>query len=156
MKEIFMKAAIDEAYKGINSGEGGPFGAVIVKNDKIIGTGHNTVLKDNDPTQHAEIRVISLVSREENSFDLSGCEIYSTTEPCPMCFSGIHWAKLDRITFGTSIEDVARLGFNELFIHAETMKEKGSSNVEIVSDFMRDECMELLEYWKGLEDKRIY
>jgi len=87
MKEKYMKKAIEEAYEGIKSGEGGPFGAVIVKGGRIIGAGHNTVLKDNDPTAHAEVNAIRSASQKINNYDLSGSVLYTTTEPCPMCFS---------------------------------------------------------------------
>lgn len=154
--EDFMAEAIKEAYSGINAGDGGPFGAVVVSGGEIISSSHNTVLKSNDPTQHAEVRAISLASKKIGSFDLSGCDIYTTTESCPMCFSAIHWAKIGRIYFGTKIEDVARLGFNELAISAEKMKEAGQSNVEIIGPVLKDECEELLKYWDNLPNKQVY
>ena len=152
----YMKLAIEEATGGIKSGDGGPFGAVIVKSGEILASSHNTVLKNNDPTQHAEINVISLSSGKLDSYDLSGCVLYSTTEPCPMCFSAIHWARIDRVVYGTNIEDVAKLGFNELSIPVSKMKEQGPSSVEITPDFMRDECLELLSFWSTLPDRKVY
>jgi len=151
-----MKLAIEEASKGIKAGDGGPFGAVIVKDGKILAASHNTVVKNNDPTQHAEMNAISLSSSKLGSYDLSGCILYSTTEPCPMCFSAIHWARIDRVVYGTNIEDVAKLGFNELSIPVLKMKEQGPSPVEITPDFMREECLELLELWSTLPDKQVY
>ncbi len=154
--EKFMRVALDEAHAGVDGGDGGPFGAVIVKNEKIIAQAHNTVLKDHDPTQHAEIKAISEASRKLGNHDLSGCEIYTTTEPCTMCFSAIHWAKIDRLIYGTTINDVQRLGFNELPIPAEKMKELASSPVKIESGFMKDECLKLLDHWKSLPEKKTY
>ncbi len=152
----FMMIAIEEARGGSGAGEGGPFGAVIVKGDEVIAKAHNSVLGDNDPTRHAEIKAISEASSKLGTYDLSGCEIYTTTEPCPMCFSAIHWAKIDRMIYGTGIGDVRKLGFNELTISASEMRDKGGSSVDIIGDFMRPECEELLQFWSGLPDQKVY
>jgi tRNA(Arg) A34 adenosine deaminase TadA len=152
----FMMIAIEEARSGSASGEGGPFGAVIVKGGEVIAKAHNSVLRDNDPTRHAEIKAISEAASKIGTYDLSGCEIYSTTEPCPMCFSAIHWAKIDRMIYGTDIEAVRKLGFNELTISASEIRDKGGSPVDIVGGFMRPECEELLEFWSGLPDQKVY
>ena len=156
MNSKFMLKAIEEARAGSSAGEGGPFGAVIVKDGEILAAEHNTVLRDNDPTQHAEIKAISAASKKITSYDLSGCDIYSTTEPCPMCFSAIHWACIDRLFYGTDIEEVKKLGFNELALPASRIKEIGRSPVEIHKGFMRAECEELLKYWEELPDKKVY
>lgn len=155
-ERIFMEAALEEAYLGINEGHGGPFGAVVVKNGEIIGRAHNEVLKSNDPTQHAEIRAISEASGRTGTFDLSGCVIYSTNEPCPMCFSAIHWARIDKVYFGTGIEDVARRGFNEMMLACADIKESTSSEVRIEAGCMKAECEKLLKYWDDLPDKTTY
>lgn len=152
----FMQMAIDEAYEGIRAGHGGPFGSVIVKDDQVLAAAHNTVLNDNDPTQHAEVKAISIASRKIGRYDLQGCTIYSTTESCPMCFSAIHWANLDKLVFGTDIEDVRKLGFNELPIAVTKMKEMAGSRVVIEPGCMKNECLELLGEWKELPDKRTY
>ena len=152
----FMEAAIKEAYTGVDASFGGPFGAVIVKDDEIISAAHNTVLLSGDPTKHAEMNAISAASQKIGSYDLSGCRIYSTTEPCPMCLSAIHWARLDKVIFGTNIDDVARLGFNELMVSSSMMKEVGKSPLEIQGEFMREKCIELLEYWNTLPNKVVY
>lgn len=151
-----MMLALEEAYSGIKQGHGGPFGAVIVKGPDVIAAAHNTVLLDNDPTQHAEVRVISAAARKIGAYSLKGCVIYSTTEPCPMCFSAIHWAGLDEVIFGTLIEDVRVLGFNELTISADRMRSLGGSNVLIKPGFMRDECLSLLRYWSEMDNKKTY
>ncbi len=155
-QEDFMLLAIEEAYQGLKEGDGGPFGAVLVKNDKVVAKSHNKVLKTLDPTQHAEIRAIQEASKKLNAFDLSGCEIYTTTEPCPMCFSAIHWARIGKIYYGTTIEDVQKRGFNELAIPAKKMKREGFSNVEIIGPVLKEKCEELLKYWDALPNKQVY
>lgn len=151
-----MLKAIEEARAGAGAGHGGPFGVVVVRNSEIVAIAHNTVLGDNDPTQHAEIRAISAAAKKCGSYDLSGHEIYSTTEPCPMCFAAIHWARIDRLVYGTDIEDARKLGFNELTVPARRMKEIGNSPVKIYGGFMREECERLLKYWENLPDKKVY
>ncbi|MBF0216918.1 MAG: nucleoside deaminase [Candidatus Omnitrophica bacterium] len=151
-----MQRAIDDARSGVDAGDGGPFGAVIVKDGVVLATCHNTVLLDNDPTQHAEVRAISKASRKIGSFDLSGCEIYSTTEPCPMCFSAIHWARINTLYYGTTIDDVRKLGFNELTIPAAAMKDIGKSPIKIVPSFLFEKCAELLGYWERTSNSKVY
>lgn len=155
-REGYMAKAIKEAYNGIEHGHGGPFGAVIVRGDRVIASAHNRVLIDNDPTCHAEIRAISEAARRERRFDLSGCEIFSTTEPCPMCFSAIHWARIDRLYYGTSLFDASSLGFNELTVPSSALKEMGGAPVEIVPGYMLEDCVDLLRYWEALPDKGVY
>ncbi len=111
-----MRRALDEARAHLPAIDGGPFGACLVRGDEVLAVAHNTVLKDLDPTCHGEITAIRLAALKLQSYDLSGCEIYSTTEPCPMCFAAIHWARLGRVIYGTAIGEVAQLGFNELTI----------------------------------------
>ncbi|MBR9680323.1 MAG: nucleoside deaminase [Candidatus Altiarchaeota archaeon] len=148
--EEFMREAIKEATSGIKAKDGGPFGAVIVRDDKIIAKAHNTVLFSRDPTAHAEINAIRAASKKLGK-DMSGCVIYSTTEPCPMCFSAIHWAKIDKVVFGTKIEDVAKLGFNEMPIKDFTLKFLGNLKIEIEGDFLSMECLELLSKYKKIK-----
>ena len=152
----FMAMAIEEARSGIEAGHGGPFGVVIVYDGEVLSRAHNRVLIDNDPTRHAEINAISLASRKLGTYDLSGCVLYSTTEPCPMCFSAIHWARIKRVVYGMDISDVKRLGFNELTIPCAWMKDKGGSSVEVAGDFMRTECEALLEAWKDMSGRKVY
>lgn len=151
-----MQLALREAHKGILKGNGGPFGAVIVKGRKVVALGHNQVLKTNNPTRHAEVCAISTASKKLGTPHLTGCEIYSTTEPCPMCFSAIHWARIDKVYYGTSIQDVARLGFNELSISNFTMKKLGKSPIAISNGILNKECIELLKCWKTLPHSRTY
>jgi len=151
-KEDFMREAIKDAFVGIEDKEGGPFGAVIVKDGKIIAKAHNTVLYSRDPTAHAEVNAIREASKKLG-YDMTGCKIYSTTEPCPMCFSAIHWARIGKIIFGTKIEDVKEIGFNEMTIKNHTLKFLGNLNIEIEGDFLTMECFELLEKYKTMHGK---
>jgi guanine deaminase len=155
MNKKFMELAIKEARKNLREMQGGPFGACIVKKGRVIAVARNTVLKQ-DATCHAEINAIRLAAKKLGTFDLSGCEIYSTTEPCPMCFSAIHWAKIGKIYYGTSITDVRKRGFNELAISNRLLKKLGQSKVKIVGIFARTECLGLLRDWDRIPEKRIY
>lgn len=150
-----MRLAIQEARKNIKTMDGGPFGACIVKEGKILAVSRNTVLK-NDASCHAEINAIRLASKKMRNFDLSGCIIYSTTEPCPMCFSAIHWARIDTIIWGTGIKDVKKLGFCELPISNDKMNRIGKSGKNIYKGFCLDECRSLLADWDRQENKRLY
>ncbi|MDD5155552.1 MAG: nucleoside deaminase [Candidatus Omnitrophica bacterium] len=151
----FMKLAIKEARRNIRTMDGGPFGACIVKGNKLLAVSRNKVLVS-DATAHAEINAIRLASARIKSYDLSGCVIYSTTEPCPMCFSAIHWAKIEGVIYGTTISDARRIGFNELNISSAQMRRKGKSRVKLTGGFLRKECLELLDEWSALENKMLY
>ncbi|MBI4711391.1 MAG: nucleoside deaminase [Candidatus Omnitrophica bacterium] len=151
-----MELAIRSAREGSKRSEGGPFGAVIVRGNQRIAVAHNTVLKDRDATCHAEIHAIRSASRKLKRFDLSDCVIYSTTEPCPMCFSAIHWARIAKVFFGTSIVDVQKRGFHELSISSRKMKSEGKSPVFLKAGFMKKECLALLADWDQKEDKKVY
>lgn len=151
-----MRLALKEAYRGIDRGHGGPFGACIVKGSRVIATGHNEVLKTNDPTRHAEVCAISRAAKALGTPHFRGCDLYSTTEPCVMCFAAIHWAQIRRIYFGTSIQDVAKLGFNELSLSNEKLRSLSKSPVEIVPGFMKDACRELLDDWNARLGRKVY
>jgi tRNA(Arg) A34 adenosine deaminase TadA len=155
MNRKFMLLAVKEAAKNLKKPEGGPFGACIVKNGKMVVVARNTVLK-NDASCHAEINAIRAASRKLKTFDLSGCEIYSTTEPCPMCFSAIHWARIGKIIFGTSTKDAKKIGFNELMITDRQLKSIGKSKIKITAGFMRKECLELFRRFNAIPDKKLY
>ena len=150
-----MVRAIKEARKNLSSLDGGPFGACIVKNGAVVAVGRNTVLTE-DASCHAEINAIRNASKKLKTYDLSGCSIYSTTEPCPMCFSAIHWARIDAIVFGTGIPDARKIGFHELCISARDMKKMGKSPIRIASGFMLEECRRLFDDWEKTDDKQIY
>ena len=156
LKPEFMLTAIDHVKSHICNNDGGPFGACITLDDKIISLGRNTVLKDMDPTCHAEINAIHAATKTLGRIDLSDCTIYSTTEPCPMCFSAIHWARIEQIVYGTNIHDVKKLGFHELEISNETMKQLGNSPVKISAGFEKNACEELLHYWQSHSTQQTY
>lgn len=151
-----MRLALEEAYKGLSRGHGGPFGACIVRGGKVLASGHNRVLKGRNPIWHAEMCAITDATRRLGTYLLEGCEIYSTTEPCVMCFAAINWARIGKVFFGTTVSDVKRLGFNELTISNRTLKRLGRSSVRVVPGFQRDACRELLRTWQGLASRRTY
>lgn len=152
----FMQIALKEGYKACRNNEGGPFGCCIVKNRRVLARTHNTVLKDKDPTAHAEINAIRKAARAIKNYDLSGCVIYTTTEPCPMCFSAIHWAKIPKIVYGTEIKDAAKLGFNELNVKSAKLNKLGSSGIKIQAKFMHEQCSELLDFWAKTASRKVY
>lgn len=155
-QELYMKLALNDAYKNLKTMDGGPFGACLVKNGKVLATARNTVLKNQDPTCHAEINAIRIASRKLKSFDLSKCVIYSTTEPCPMCFSAIHWARIGTVVYGTTTRDAKKAGFNELVIEDSKLKKLGGSKVKLKRSLLLKECRALFEAWAKLPKKKSY
>lgn len=145
-----MRRALAEARRNLRRGDGGPFGACILRGGRVLAVARNTVLARRDPTCHAEINAIRLAARRLGSHDLAGCTICSTTEPCPMCFSAIHWAGIGRIVYGTRIRDVARLGFRELTVSNSALQRLGGSGVRIVGGVLREEGLALLREWEAL------
>lgn len=144
---VFMRLAIEKAKEGVLAGQA-PFGACIVKGGQVTSCEHNVVWQTTDSTAHAEIMAIRAACKKLNTIDLSGCVLYSTCEPCPMCFAAAHWAKISKIIYGACIEDAKDAGFTELEVSNETLKELGESSVEIEKDFLRDEAIELFAFWK--------
>jgi guanine deaminase len=153
---VGMRAAIAAAQRNVRRPDGGPFGACIVKEGTVLAVARNTVLARRDPTCHAEVNAIRLAARRLGSHELVGCRIYSTTEPCPMCFAAIHWAAIDTVVYGTRIADVARLGFRELTISNRSMKRLGGCAVELVPGVLREECLELLREWEARHRGSVY
>ncbi|OGI07266.1 MAG: tRNA-specific adenosine deaminase [Candidatus Melainabacteria bacterium RIFCSPLOWO2_02_FULL_35_15] len=141
-----MQLAIKKTKEGVKDGQT-PFGACIIKDGKIVVCAHNVVWKTTDITAHAEINAIRQACKKLNTIDLSGCTIYSTTEPCPMCFSACHWAMISKIIFGTSIEDAKKAGFNELTVSNEKMKLLGMSYLDVTGNFLKEENLELFKMW---------
>jgi guanine deaminase len=150
-----MKAAIEEARKGFNHNHGGPFGAVIVRDGVLLANAHNEVLKSNDPTAHAEVLVIRKACALLENYDLSDCEIYSTSEPCPMCFSAIHWSRLKNLYFGTTRDDVAAIGFDDSLIY-DILSGKARVVQMETKNVDRDSCLGLLAEWAAKPDKVLY
>jgi guanine deaminase len=151
----FMRLAGDKARQGVKAGQT-PFGACIVKEGKVISCAHNSVWKKGDITAHAEICAIREACRRLKTVDLSGCTVYSTCEPCPMCFSACHWARISRIVYGARISDALKYGFNELAISSGKMKRYGRSGVEITGNLLRRENLELFRLWLRQEGRKAY
>lgn len=151
----FMRLAVDVARAGIEAGQT-PFGACIVRGEQILSREHNVVWARTDVTAHAEVQALRAACRELGTVDLSGCDVFTTCEPCPMCFAACHWARLDRIVYGARIEDARRAGFSELTISNEEMKRRGGSPVELVGGVERERCVELFHVWKERPGSRVY
>ncbi|MCX6788255.1 MAG: nucleoside deaminase [Candidatus Jorgensenbacteria bacterium] len=150
----FMKIAVQEAAKGVKANDGGPFGAVIVKNGKVVARGHNMVVISNDPTAHAEVTVIRNATAKLKCFDLSDCELYTSCEPCPMCLSAIYWAKFKKIYFGATRKDAANIGFDDKFIY--DVLEKNTKPSVVLKPLDRKECVKPMDVWKKKIDKVQY
>lgn len=145
----YMQMAIDEARCGIRNGHGGPFGSVIVKDGKVISTGHNMVLKNNDPTAHGEMMAIREAGKVLGTHDLSGCTLYTTGEPCHMCLCGIMWANIDKVYYGCTIEDNGMIGFrDDKFNTIFGGREKLGSLLE---EMDRDACLELFSEYNNMQ-----
>lgn len=155
-EEKYMRLAIDKAIEGIRAGQT-PFGACVVSRDgNVVSVVHNRVWKATDITAHAEVTAIREACATLAIVDLAGHAIYSTCEPCPMCFAACHWANLDLIVAGAKIEDAKKAGFNELTISNALMKDQGGSRIEIIEGFMREECAALFDLWLREGDHRTY
>ena len=154
-KKHFMREAIKASMKGMNSNAGGPFGAVIVKDGKIIAKGWNKVTSTNDPTAHAEITTIRKACKKLGTFSLKGCELYTSCEPCPMCLAAIYWAGIDKIYYGNTKEDAADIDFADDFIYKEFVlpKKKRSIPMEQID---REEAIKSFEAWRKKQDKIAY
>jgi guanine deaminase len=150
-----MQAAILEAAAGLAAGDGGPFGAVIVRDGRVIAHGHNQVVGLQDPTAHAEVQAIRAACRALDTFDLSGCEIYATCEPCPMCFAAIHWARLDCVHFGASRRDAAAAGFDDAAIY-DVLAGQVAPAFTVHGQVDAAACRHLLDQWRSNEDRVPY
>ncbi|MCH5266581.1 MAG: nucleoside deaminase [Lachnospiraceae bacterium] len=149
----YMEEAAAEAREGIQKEHGGPFGSVVVKDGQIVGRGHNRVLYKKDPTCHGEIEAIRDACHRLGTFDLSGCELYTTAEPCPMCLGAILWANLDRVYYGCNKEDTDTIGFRDVTFYQYL---EGKRDLLPVREYRRDVCLELFEEYRKMENKTIY
>ena len=150
----FMLEAIRLANESVANG-GGPFGAVIVKDGKIIAGSSNSVTRDNDPTAHAEVNTIRQACRKLGTFDLSGCVIYTSCEPCPMCLGAIYWAGIDRIYYGNTRQDAAKIDFDDNFIYEELDKPMSARSIPIVQ-LLHKQALETFRRWTEKDDKVCY
>ena len=154
MNKEFMKMAIELSIESVNK-NGGPFGCVIVKNNKVIAKGSNKVTSTNDPTAHGEIVAIREACKKLNNFNLNGSELYSTCEPCPMCLSAIYWARISKIYYGNTREDAQKIDFDDSFIYSEFEKKVKERKIPMIQ-MMRNEALKAFELWDKKTDKVKY
>ncbi|MDR0863752.1 MAG: nucleoside deaminase [Candidatus Symbiothrix sp.] len=149
-----MRKAIRLSLKSMEEG-GGPFGAVIVKEGKEVASGYNQVTVKVDPTAHAEVTAIRKAAKKLKTFDLSGCEIYTSCEPCPMCLSAIYWARIDKIYYANTQTDAKAIGFDDSFIYGQLELPEDKRSIPVVK-MLRNEAIEAFEIWKNKEKKINY
>ena len=154
MKNKFMQRAIELSIESINSG-GGPFGSVIVKDEKIISEGMNRVTVDNDPTSHGEIVAIRNASKKLNTFNLSNCSLYSSCEPCPMCMSAIYWSRIGKVYYANTRDDAKKINFDDSLIYSEIPKKNEEKKIPI-KQMMRNEALKAFDIWDKKTDKIEY
>jgi tRNA(Arg) A34 adenosine deaminase TadA len=154
MDNPFMARAIALSMESVNNG-GGPFGAVIVRDGKIVAEGLNQVTAKNDPTAHAEVLAIRQACAKLGVFELKDCELYTSCEPCPMCLGAIYWARLSRLYFANTAEDAAKIGFDDSFIYSELKLPYLQRRIP-VSQMMREEALAAFRAWAGKPDKISY
>ncbi len=150
----YMRQAIELSKESVRKG-GGPFGAVIVKDGEVIAATHNHVTLNNDPTAHAEVEAIRMAAKKLNTFDLQGCEIYTSCEPCPMCLGAIYWAHIDKIYYGNDKHDAKDIGFDDSFIYEEIDKPLVERRVPMLR-LLPEEAKSGFQLWKDTEDKTEY
>ncbi|HVH86803.1 MAG TPA: nucleoside deaminase [Terriglobales bacterium] len=155
MDAKFMRRAIELSMENVQSNRGGPFGAVVVKNGNVIGEGANQVLTTNDPSAHAEVVAIREACRKLNSFQLAGCEIYSSCEPCPRCMGLIYWARPDHLYYANTAADAASVGFDDAFIYRELAIPPENRSLKM-KQMMRDEALIAFVAWDKKPDKIRY
>ncbi len=153
-KNIFMMRAIELSIESAKS-KGGPFGSVVVKNNKIIAEGSNKVTMNNDPTAHGEIVAIRDACQILNTFDLSGCDLYSSCEPCPMCLSAIYWSRIENVFYANTRIDAKAIDFDDSFIYSEINKDLENRKIKM-HQIHRDEALEAFKIWENKEDKIKY
>ena len=155
MKNRFMARAIELSIQGVQSGRGGPFGAVIVKDGEILGEGANQVTSTKDPTAHAEMLAIRMACARLGSFELKNCELYTSCEPCPMCLGAIYWARLARVYFANTAEDAAKFGFDDSLIYSELKQAHANRRIPVIQ-MMREEALAGFHAWEAKPNKILY
>ena len=154
-RKNFMLRAAELARFAVENNLGGPFGAVVVKNGEIVGEGFNQVTSGNDPTAHAEIMAIRDACRKMGTYQLNGCEIYSSCEPCPMCLGAIYWARPEKLYYGSGRADAARAGFDDAYIYDEILMPAENRNIQAVYMF-ENQAIEAFRLWNEKENKKKY
>ena len=155
MKNPFMSRAIELSIENVRSGKGGPFAAVIVKDGRIVAEGTNCVTSTNDPTAHAEIVAIRAACKALGHFELAGCEIYTSCEPCPMCLGAIYWARPAKLYFANTAEDAAKIGFDDSLIYSEIKQPASKRRIPTIP-LMREEALAAFHAWEEKSDKIQY
>ena len=153
--KIFMRRAIALAEEGMDKGAGGPFGAIVVKDGKVIAEGYNKVTSTNDPTAHAEVTAIRSACEALKSFQLDGCVIYTSCEPCPMCLGAIYWARPDKVFYGANREDAAAIDFDDQFIYDEIAKDMDDRQIPFYK-VLREEAVPVFTKWSQKVEKTEY
>jgi tRNA(Arg) A34 adenosine deaminase TadA len=151
-----LRRAIALATENVVSGAGGPFGAVIVRDGKIVSEAANTVTATNDPTAHAEVNAIRAAAKALGAFSLAGCQLYSSCEPCPMCLAAAHWARMDAIYYGASAADAARAGFDDDLLYRELRKDKSERKILPVTQLLGEEAWDSFAAWLASPNKIDY
>jgi guanine deaminase len=154
-EQKFLERAIELSRQGMQSGKGGPFGCVIVKDGKIIGEGYNQVVTTNDPTAHAEVVAIRSACNTLNSFQLTGCDVYASCEPCPMCMGAIYWARPRRVIYANTKKEAAAINFDDKFIYDEIEKPCNERAIEFIHHPLK-KAIEVFDEWKMMENKIEY
>ena len=154
-REAFMRKVISLASQNVRDGLGGPFGSVVVKDGEIIGEGTNRVTSSCDPTAHAEMLAIRAACAKLKNFDLSGCEIYTSCEPCPMCLSAIYWARIERMFYGNTIVEADAIGFSDEFLYKEIALPVAERKID-ATRLLEEEALESFNLWSQMEDKISY
>lgn len=154
-EEKFMMEAIALSKKGIENNEGGPFGCIVVKNNEIIGRGNNKVIVENDPTSHAEVVAIRDACKTLGTFQLDGCEIYSSCEPCPMCLGAIYWARPKIVYYANTRDDASAIGFDDSMIYNEISIDRDNRKIPLIN-LCREYALQIFEHWFNRNDKTLY
>jgi tRNA(Arg) A34 adenosine deaminase TadA len=154
-RKDFMDRAIAAAFDGMRGGDGGPFGALVSRGEEVLAVASNRVLARNDPTAHAEVEAIRDACAKLATFDLSGCDLYATCEPCPMCYAAALWARVDRVIHACDRQDAARAGFDDAELHRE-MEKAPRDRALLLVPFERDAALAVFREWLAKPDRRLY
>lgn len=155
MDQHMMDLAIEMSRRGTDGNKGGPFGAVVSRKGQVISAAYNRVTGSDDPTAHAEVRALRMAAEQLGTFDLSDCEIYASSEPCPMCFGAIYWSRVQRVYFANTREDAARIGFDDSFIYEELNKELSERSIPFIR-VNAPAAQQVFDDWMQKDDKVEY
>ncbi|MGH2736414.1 MAG: nucleoside deaminase [Actinomycetota bacterium] len=154
-RHAFMRAAIEMSRGAVGDDLGGPFGAIVAKDGEIVGRGRNRVLGDRDPTAHAEVVAVREAAARLGTHELKGCDVYASTEPCPMCMGALYWARVERVFYATTRSDAAAIGFDDARLYDELALDPGSREMSM-AQLLREEARAVLDAWADRPDRRLY